>query len=711
MKLVIIEGPGKQATIKKYLGEDYTVFATKGHVRDLPEKGLGVDISNDFEPTYKPLPSKKIVIEECKKLANKAEQIYLATDPDREGEAISWHLAYLLGLKEDAKCRITFNEITHDAVTEAIKVPRALDYDLINAQQARRILDRLVGYKLSPILNKKIAPKLSAGRVQSVALKLVVDREDEILNFKPEEYWTINAILSTNDESFKTLLVQKNGKKITIKNKQELEELLQDLNKNKFVVSKIKREVKKQKANPPFTTSSMQQDAGQKLKMSLDLISKTAQVLYEGVETKTYGKKALITYIRTDSTRVSEVAQNATKTLILSKYGKEYAPVKFNFYASKASAQEGHEAIRPVDINVTPESIKGELTPNQYRLYKLIYERFLASQMSDYVYDSVFLDIKNGEYIFRVSGTTPKFKGFKVVYEGEETHDETETKDKLPAVFEGEEVSLVEMKYEQKFTKPPQRYNEPSFVKLMEAKGIGRPATYVQTVQILFNRGYCELKDKFFVPTEIGRTVCEFLSENFKDIMNVKFTAEMEEKLDEVSKGKLNYKEVIRDFYKDFAVQLENVDTTSLKSEPIKTEIPCEKCGAFMVIREGSNGKFLGCPNYPKCKNTKPLNEDGTIKKVEEQVELDEVCPNCGTKLVLKTGKNGKFIACPNYPKCKFTKSYFEGLIDEKYKNVVCENCGATMVLKSSKKGLFLACPNYPKCKNTKNINLEQNNK
>ena len=707
MKLVIIEGPGKQATIKKYLGNDYTVFATKGHVRDLPEKGMGIDISNDFEPNYQPIPSKKSIIEECKRLAAKADNIYLATDPDREGEAISWHMAYLLNLPYDANCRITFNEITQDAVSNAINHPRKLDYNLINAQQARRILDRLVGYKLSPILNKKIAPKLSAGRVQSVALKLVVDREREIRNFVPQEYWLLNAIFNQNNIDFKTLLVLKNNKKININSKEELDKIIQELNSNNYVVDKLKKEVKKQKANPPFITSSMQQDAGQKLKMSLDVIAKTAQSLYEGVQTKTYGKKALITYIRTDSTRVSEVAQKATKKFIVDNYGQDYAPVKFNHYQSKASAQEGHEAIRPIDINITPESIKSELSSNQYRLYKLIYERFLASQMSDYVYDSVVLDIKNGPYIFRVSGNTPKFKGFKIVYAGDTVEDETETKDKLPQVNEGQVLVCKELKFEQKFTKPPTRFNEPTFVKLMEAKGIGRPATYVQTVQILFNRNYCTLQDKYFVPTEIGETVCDWLTKNFSDIMNVKFTAEMEEKLDKISQGKLDYKETIRNFYKDFDSQIQVV-TQGLKSSIIKTNIPCEKCGAFMIIRQSANGKFLACPNYPKCKNTKSLNEDGTVKETLPTIPTNERCPQCGANLVLKTGKNGKFLSCPNFPTCKYTKTYTEQVADEqigKESDVICDKCGAKMVYKLGKNGKFLACPNFPKCKNTLNVN------
>ncbi|MGN1227081.1 MAG: type I DNA topoisomerase, partial [Christensenellales bacterium] len=627
MKLVVIEGPGKQATIKKYLGDDYTVFATKGHIRDLPAKGLAIDIENGFKPTYQPIPDKKQVISELKKLASKSDNIYLATDPDREGEAISWHLAYLLNLDENSNCRVTFNEISKNAVENGLNHPRPIDMDLVNAQQARRILDRLVGYKLSPIISKKIMPKLSAGRVQSVALKLIVDREREIQNFVPEEYWTVNALLEKDKLQFKTLLVLKNGKKYTIKNEDEMQKVLSELKQGTFIVDEVKREVKHTKANPPFITSAMQQDAGQKLKMSLNTITRTAQQLYEGVQTKSYGKKALITYIRTDSTRVSDDAKKMAKQFIIDNYGEKYAPEKYNVYASKASAQEGHEAIRPIDINITPESIKAELTNDQYKLYKLIYERFLSSQMSDYVYDSLVVDIKNGEYTFRVSGNTPIFNGFKAVYKSEEVVDETESDDKLPDMQTNDILKCNDILYEQKFTKPPSRYTEPTFIKLMEAKGIGRPATYAQTVQVLFNRNYCVKDGKFFVPTETGCQVSDFLSEHFKDIMNVKFTAEMEQELDQISKGKLSWEEVIASFYKGFEKQLKDVGE-NVDFKPVQTEFVCDKCGAFMVVRNGVNGKFLACPNYPNCKNTK--NIDGTERVKEPVVETDEKCPKCG---------------------------------------------------------------------------------
>ncbi len=693
MKLFIIEGPGKQGAIKKYLGDDYAVFPTKGHIRDLPEKTLGIDVNNNFEPTYTNLPDKKSIISELKVLAKKCDGVYLATDPDREGEAISWHVAYVLGLDKDAKCRITFNEISQKAILKALENPRALNYDLIDAQQARRVLDRLVGYKISPILNKSLLEKqLSAGRVQSVALKLVVEREREIQNFKPEEYWTLNALCEKDNIEFKSALVSKNGKKYTIKSQKEMDEVLDILRRNIFKVSKVARELKKVRPQPPFITSSMQQDAGSKLKFALSTTTKVAQSLYEGVTTKSYGKKALITYIRTDSTRVSTDAQIATKEFILKKYGSKYAPEKFNIYASKASAQEGHEAIRPIDINITPESIKTEITTEQYKLYKLVYDRFLASQMSDAVFDTLTVEIDSDIYTFKVVGKTPIFDGFQAVYKAVQ-NDEEESNDKeikLPNLNEGDILRLVDLLHEQKFTKPPLRYTEPSFIKLMEAKGIGRPATYAQTVNILFKRNYCVLDGKYFVPTEIGFAVCDFLEKNFEDIMNVSFTAEMEEKLDEISKGKIEWHKVISDFYGGFEKQLIKVNGY-IQDNPIESDEVCEKCGSKMYIKTSANGKFLGCSKYPECTFTKSL----VTKEKTPVIETDILCEKCGSKLVIRTGKNGKFLACPKFPTCKFTMPY----IDESAETGVCPDCGKKVVQKKSKNGkIFFGCIGYPNC-------------
>lgn len=689
MKLVVIEGPGKQATIKKYLGDDYTVFASKGHVRDLPPKGLSVDVGNNFEPTYEVMKEKSKVVSELKKLAKNADEILLATDPDREGEAISWHIAHILGIPASDKCRISFNEISKSAVEKALLNPRVIDLDLVNAQQTRRILDRIVGYKLSPILNRKIASKLSAGRVQSVALKLIVDREREIQNFKPEEYWPVNAILSKNRVNFRTLLVGKNGKKFKVKSQSEYQEVEKQIKSTNFVVSKVKKELKHSRPLPPFITSTMQQDAGIKLRMSLEVISKTAQQLYEGVNITGYGKKALITYIRTDSTRVSLDAQKSSKSFILSNYGEKYAPEKFNYYASKSSAQEGHEAIRPIDITMKPQDVEKDLSPIQFKLYQLIYNRFLASQMSDATYDSLIVDIKSGEYDFKVSGRTPVFDGYKCVYGGADEVEESDSGEPLPELIENDKLELAELKSEQKFTKPPTRFTEPTFVKLMENKGIGRPATYVQTITTLFKREYCKKEGKYFIPTEIGYKVSDYLTENFEEIMNVKFTADMESELDRIAKGSLEWHKVLADFYGPFEQKLELVKKST--EEVIVTDEICPNCGANLTEKMGRNGKFLACPNFPKCKYTKSI--DGESSPV---VETDFKCPNCNRNLVVRTGRMGKFLACPNYPECKYTKPY----IDENTLKGICPECGNTVIGRKAKSGkIFFACVNYPECK------------
>lgn len=690
MKLVVIEGPGKQATIEKYLGkEEYKVFATKGHIRDLPAKKISIDIDDNFKPHYEPIPEKKKIISELQKLAKQSDEIYLATDPDREGEAISWHLAYLLNLDEASKCRITFNEISKKAVEKALLAPRCIDKSLVDAQQARRVLDRLVGYMASPVLNKAIAPNLSAGRVQSVALKLVVDREREILNFVPEEFWTLTALLNKESSKFKANLTQKSKNKIKVKSKDEMDVVLKDLEGKDYIVSNVKRENKKFHAPAPFITSSMQQDAGSKLKMPLAVITKTAQSLYEGVQTKEFGKIALITYIRTDSTRVSQDAMVAAKAYIKNKYGDEYAPASFNIYASKASAQEGHEAIRPIDISLTPDKLKGDLTKEQLGLYTLIYNRFLASQMTDAVYDTLTVDIDAGDYTFRATGRSLIFDGYRVLYNINEDEEEDGM---LPNLNVGDKLNLIELKPEQKFTKPPQRYTEPSFIKTMENVGIGRPATYAQTVAILFQREYCEKDGKNFKPTEMGFKVCDFLCEHFPDIMNVEFTADLEEKLDTISNGQSDWVKVVADFYVGFEKELAAIGP--VRRPVIETDEVCEKCGAKMVIRTGSNGRFLACSAFPKCRNTKSIDGDGEVSSTKsEPFESDEVCEICGEKMLIKEGKNGKFLACSAFPNCKNTRSL------EKC-SLVCEKCGKPMQVKTSKSGKFYACSGYPDCKN-----------
>lgn len=647
MKLVVIEGPGKRDTLKKYLGPEYEVLATKGHIRDLPSKGFAVDINNNFEPHYEEMPDKKDIISDLKKKASKAEKVYLATDPDREGEAISWHIAHILGMKPDEKCRIKYNEISKKAVQEALNHPDVINKQMVDAQQARRILDRLVGYKLSPIICKAIKPNLSAGRVQSIALKLVVDREKEIRDFKPEEYWTITAELLKNKQMFKASLTSYNSKKIKPKNKEEVDKILADLNNATYKIASIKKSKTKSNPLPPFTTSTMQQDALNKLGMNLKKTSQCAQNLYEGVEIAGEGKVALITYIRTDSTRVADDAMAAARNFVANKYGSNFIPVKPNVYASKKNAQDAHEAIRPINIERTPESVKASLNPDNYKLYKLIYERFLASQMAPVIYDSVAVDVDANSYTFHATGRTVDFEGYTIIYKAYSDSEE-EKEGKIPKLEEGEIVDLNALKPEQKFTKPPARYTEASLVKAMEEKGIGRPATYAPTITILATRGYTEKEGKSLKPTELGETVSDYLDKYFKGVINVKFTANMENRLDDIAEKGEKWQDVVGSFWNGFKNLLLNADKRSVgfKKPAVETEEICEKCGGKMVIREGKYGKFLGCSNFPKCKN---------VKSLEPEPKPVGVCPECGKPVVARKSKRGKiFYSCTGYPDCKF---------------------------------------------------------
>lgn len=647
MKLVVIEGPGKRDTLKKYLGPEYEVLATKGHIRDLPSKGFAVDINNNFEPHYEEMPDKKDIIFDLKKKASKAEKVYLATDPDREGEAISWHIAHILGMKPDEKCRIKYNEISKKAVQEALNHPDVINQQMVDAQQARRILDRLVGYKLSPIICKAIKPNLSAGRVQSIALKLVVDREKEIRDFKPEEYWTITAELLKNKQMFKASLTSYNSKKIKPKNKEEVDKILADLNNATYKIASIKKSKTKSNPLPPFTTSTMQQDALNKLGMNLKKTSQCAQNLYEGVEIAGEGKVALITYIRTDSTRVADDAMAAARNFVANKYGSNFIPVKPNVYASKKNAQDAHEAIRPINIERTPESVKASLNPDNYKLYKLIYERFLASQMAPAIYDSVAVDVDANSYTFHATGRTVDFEGYTIIYKAYSDSEE-EKEGKIPKLEEGEIVDLNALKSEQKFTKPPARYTEASLVKAMEEKGIGRPATYAPTITILATRGYTEKEGKSLKPTELGETVSDYLDKYFKGVINVKFTANMENRLDDIAEKGEKWQDVVGSFWNGFKNLLLNADKRSVgfKKPAVETEEICEKCGGKMVIREGKYGKFLGCSNFPKCKN---------VKSLEPEPKPVGVCPECGKPVVARKSKRGKiFYSCTGYPDCKF---------------------------------------------------------
>ena len=708
MKLVIIEGVGKQDTIKKYLGSDYEVFATKGHVRDLPEKELGVNVIDNFKPKYEIMPDKKDVVRRLKEKSARAQNIYLATDPDREGEAISWHLSKILDMDADAPVRITFNEITKHAVNEAIANPRAIDQKLVDAQQARRVLDRLVGYKISPIICRKIQQNLSAGRVQSVTLKLVVDRENEIVNFKPEEYYNIFANLYTDskDNLFKAKLSKIKGKDAgkLFGDARIKDGVVEYLKKNDFVVKDITKKLAKSHPSAPYTTSSMQQD-GIKNGMTSKEVSSLAQQLYEGVELKGEGKTALVTYIRTDSVRIAPEAIAMARNYIEKTYGEKYLPSKPNYYKTKDSAQDAHEAIRPINLDMTPAKFKELLGENGSksklaRLYELIYNKFLACQMSDAEYDSVNVTIENGKCELKASGRTEVFDGFTKLYHdavkskkkkvAEEDEDETDLNAKLPKLEKGQQLNLEDIEAKQKFTKPASRYTEGTRIKEMEDKGSGRPATYAPTIQTLLSRKYIEPKEKALVPTELGYKVCEFMERYFTSIMNVKFTADMETKLDDIANKGTSWQDTIASFYKDFEAQLKvaDRDNASFKAPAKETDIVCSKCGHKMVIRTGKFGEFLACSNYPKCKNIEQLEVDGGI------------CPKCGKKIIQKHSKKGSvFYGCTGYPECDFVS--WDPICEEH-----CPNCGSYMTMKETDVKIIKKCSN-PKCKYRQSINKE----
>lgn len=675
MKLVFIEGPGKRDTIKKYLGSEYVVFPTKGHVRDLPAKSFAIDIEHGYEPTYEIIPEKKSIVNELKKQAEKADAIYLATDPDREGEAIAWHLATILNLDKDALVRTAFNEISKKAVQESIQHPKPINYDLVNAQQGRRVLDRIMGYKLSPLLSKKIHGKLSAGRVQSVTLKLIVDREKAIQSFVPVEYWNITAELKKDKDKFKAELIQYKDKKLEIPNQDAVDKILSQIETAEYKVSNVKRQVTYSKPPAPYITSSLQQDAVSKLKMTLNSYTKCAQSLYEGVMISGEGKTALVTYIRTDSTRVSLDAQFMAKDYILKNFGEAYAPKKFNEYASKESAQDAHEAIRPINLKYTPEYLKGKIEEQYLKLYTLIFKRFVASQMSFAQYDSLTVDILANDYKFRASGKALIFDGYTRVYKVQE---DDKNGINIPALNEGEIVIKEKLITEQKFTKPPVRFTEASLIKEMEVQGIGRPATYASTVMTLFNRDYIKTEKKYLVPTELGVQVTEYLEEHFKNVMDIKFTADMEKQLDDVELGKAKWQDIVDNFYKDFSKQLDIASKeigTTIKSAPEPSDIKCDKCGAMMVYRDGKFGRFLACSNFPQCKNTKNINQ------VQNQVTETGICPKCGGVVSAKYSKRGKlFFGCDNFPKCDYIS--WDLPLERK-----CPKCGANLFKKFSAKG------------------------
>ena len=641
-KLVIVESPAKANTIKKYLGGKSKVVASMGHIRDLPKSKMGIDIENNFEPQYINIRGKASLINSLKKDAKDAKKVYLATDPDREGEAIAWHLAYILGIDPNSVCRVTFNEITKTAVKSGIENPRKIDLNLTDAQQARRVLDRIVGYKISPVLWKKVKRGLSAGRVQSVAVKLIVDREEEIEKFIPEEYWNIYLIASDmkTKTKFQAKFYGADGKKIELHKQEEVQEILDKIQNEKYFVKEIKKGEKKRNPAPPFTTSTLQQEASRKLNFALKKTMSVAQGLYEGVKLAGYGETGLITYMRTDSTRISDEARSAAKIQIEEKYGTEY--YENRYYKTKSEAQDAHEAIRPAHIELSPEDIKDNLTADQYKLYKLIYNRFLASQMTSAVYDTISATINANKYEFKANGQTLKFKGFMTLYV--ETEDKVQEEDftKIPALTEGEEVKKEELNSKQSFTEPPARYTEASLVKTLEEKGIGRPSTYAPTITTILARRYIEKIQKQLVPTDLGKIVNKLLIENFGDVINVEFTAKMENEFDKIAEGNENWKNVIREFYTPFEKIVENVEKEleHVKLEDEVSDVPCEFCGRMMVIKYGRYGKFLACPGYPECKNAKPFVET-----------IDVPCPKCGAKVqIRKTKKRRNYYICENNP-------------------------------------------------------------
>lgn len=646
-KLIIVESPAKANTIKKFLGGSTKVVASMGHIRDLPKSKMGVDIEHDFEPEYINIRGKGDLIKSLKKDAKNAKKVYLATDPDREGEAIAWHLAHILEIPEDSVCRVTFNEITKETVKESIKNPRKIDMNLTDAQQARRVLDRIVGYKISPLLWKKVRRGLSAGRVQSVAVKLIVDREEEIEAFIPQEYWNIYARLleKKSKKDFTAKFYGKDGKKIEIHSKEEVDDILKKIENGKYVVTDVKKAEKKRNPAPPFTTSTMQQEASRKLGFTLKKTMSVAQGLYEGVSVGEKGTVGLITYMRTDSTRISEEARAAAKKQITKNYGENY--YENRYFKTKENAQDAHEGIRPTYVDLEPDKIKEFLSNDQYKLYRLIYNRFLASQMATAIYDTVSANIDVNSYNFKANGQTLRFKGFMTLYVETEDNKKEEEDVSIPELAINEELEKEKIDTKQSFTEPPPRYTEASLVKALEEKGIGRPSTYSPTITTILERHYIEKEQKQLIPTELGKIVNKLLTENFTDVINVEFTAKIEEEFDSIAEGKQEWKQVIRDFYKPFEKQVEKVEKELEHVELVEeiSDVPCEKCGRMMVIKYGRYGKFLACPGYPECHNAKPIVET-----------IDEPCPKCGGKVqIRKSKKRRKFYICENNPdKCDY---------------------------------------------------------
>lgn len=686
--LVIVESPSKAKTIQKYLGKAYTVTASVGHIRDLPAAKLSVDVKNDFAPKYAIVKGKEKLVKELKELVKQSDRVYLATDPDREGEAISWHLATVLGLDLDDENRVKFNEINKTSVQNGIAHPEKIDLDLVDAQQARRILDRLVGYKLSPFVSQKIRRGLSAGRVQSVALRLIVDREQEIRAFKPEEYWTLDAKFTapSSKRAFAASFVGDETGKIKVETKEQSDAILERLDGAEYKVTSVKKGTRRRQPAPPFTTSTLQQEGSRKLGFQGKRTMKTAQELYEGMEIKGYGAMGLITYMRTDSLRISEEARQEGNEYILSNFGKEYLPEKPRYYKTKANAQDGHEAIRPTVPSLSPDKVKDSLTSDQFKLYSLIWKRFMASLMANCVQDTVKVEIQgangqdaqSGKYcLFGASGYTVRFDGYTKLYIAG-TDEEEEDESKLPTLSVGDVLKLKDLQGSQHFTQPPARYTEASLVKALEETGVGRPSTYVSIVSTITGREYVTREQKQLKPTELGEAVTGLLKEQFPNIVNVKFTANMESDLDKVEHGEVDYIAMLHTFYDGFEENLkaakEKTEGVKIKLKEDETDIPCEKCGRMMVIKTGRFGKFLACPGYPECKNTKPL-----------VIETNAKCPVCGGKVIQKKSKRGyTFFGCDNYPNCNF-------MTWDKPTDELCPQCGKSLF---KRKGGVLVCLN-----------------
>ncbi len=715
--LVVVESPAKARTIANYLKGDWVIKASIGHVKDLPENKLGVDIDSGFIPQYQIIKGKAKVLKEIKKAAEQTDAVYLATDPDREGEAIAWHIAEELKKPASKVHRVLFNEITPQGVQEAMRHPERLNRDKYEAQQARRILDRLVGYMISPLLWEKVRRGLSAGRVQSVAVRLICDREKEIKNFIPQEYWTIHAQLAASTPPpFLANLIRIDSRKADIKNEEEAQRILQDLSGRPFSVVEVERKERRKNPPPPFITSQLQQEAWRKLRFPAKKTMSLAQRLYEGVDLGQEGPVGLITYMRTDSFRIAPGALAEVRAFIGQKYGAEYLPEKPNVFKSRKTAQEAHEAIRPTSVKRDPESVKPFLEKDLLALYELIWNRFVASQMNPAIFDQTTVDIQAGKYLFRASGSVLLFPGFMALYietPDENNGPEEQQEEKLPPLTVGDVLQLLELKPEQHFTQPPPRYTEATLIKELEEKGIGRPSTYATILDNIQERKYVTKIKGRLHPTELGCLVSDLLVENFPDILDVQFTAQMEEELDKVEEGQLSWVQALEDFYEPFQKNLEmaRAKMQDLKGQGVPTELKCEKCGGFLVIKLGRHGQFLACANYPQCRNTKEFrrNEDGEIEVIEPE-KLPEKCEKCGASMVLKNGKYGKFLACSHYPRCKNTKKILlngEGKFEvaqEEESNENCPNCGTPMVIKTGRFGKFLACSNYPTCQTTRKI-------